>query len=388
MKKRKHYFVKKIIISICVFVNVLYLYGCSTKPTYYSKSFVEKYVNTRFDKPEFIEELSYEDDTREKNMIYEYRYRDRGGIEFSVYCGTSHKRFNASTTIFYQKDISNDYIENVFKLHENTIGELLSDLSFSIDFDIYGIEFYLEDEEQIHLAAETIARLDELLDIHYYGDEMDYRVRVLFYPVNAKESNDPLDADSIVDIQFSNGQKEKLCYDEVKQTIEQAVTDRSKKFHIDYGLSKELMQKYDAPTLQLFIDEKEMEGYELRRIDDVYLMDKLDICQDFNETPYDNKNIRHFAELVEAVGGEYQCDNWEAKWVIGKDEWQAELKIKQDQGYRTIRVWKNGKELVLSAPKELNTIDGGTTFSLDDLSLLLGKGYVINQETMCVTIQK
>lgn len=206
MKKQK-YCSKWIFLIACMFVNLLYLYGCSTKPTYYSKSFVEKYVNIRFDKPEFIEELSYEDDTREKNMIYEYRYRDRGGIEFSVYCGTSHKRFNASTTIFYQKDISNDYIENVFKLHESTIGELLSDLPFSIDFDIYGINFYLEAEEQIHLATETIVRLDELLDIHYCDEKIDYCVRVLFYPVNANTSNAPLDADSIVDIQFSNGKK-------------------------------------------------------------------------------------------------------------------------------------------------------------------------------------
>lgn len=50
----------------------------------------------------------------------------------------------------------------------------------------------------------------------------------------------------------------------MKQTIEQSLTDKSKKFDMDYGLSKELMQKYDAPTLQLFIDEKEMEGYALQ----------------------------------------------------------------------------------------------------------------------------
>lgn len=382
MKRKKNVFGR----WIYLIAFILFLSACSTKPTYYSKSDVDKYVHARFDSPKLIEEVSYKDDTKEKNMIYEYRYQDNQGIEFSVYCGTSHTRFNASTTIFYQKDISNNYIAAVYDLHEDEIMHILDELPFCVELNASRIQFHLENEEQISLAALAIIQLDELLNFHYYSDEMNYQVDINFYPVNA--SSDALDADSITAITFSNGQKERLRYEDVKTIIEQEVTDKSKQNNVDYGLSNALMQKYDAPILHLFIDGKEMEGYELTRRDGSYWMDRLDICQDFEDSPYDNKNIKHFFKLVEEVGGTYQCEDWKAKWVIDKDEWNAELKVIKEEGYRFIRVWKNGKEIEISNPKQINTVDGGTTFSLEDLSILLGKEYEIQQETMQVMIKK
>lgn len=388
MTGKKRHLPRVLCLLFLFCIGIMLLTGCSMKPTYYSKSYVKKYVKKSFDQPELIEELSYPDNTSEENPVYEYRFRDEHGDEFSVFCETSHVRFNVSTTIFYERNIRNNYIETKLALRKAEIDEILGELSFQTEYSPYGIVFYMAKEQDIRTASDAIAKIDKLLDLHYRDEEMELCAELRFKPAGAGEDWVDESVEYVGEIQFSDGQGDRLRWRDVKTDIEQQVTDYSKRYDIDLGLSEELMEAYDAPELQVFVGDRKMEDYYFWRNDDIYSISSLDPCQDFEDFPYEYKGKGRFAALVRAAGGEYYCDDWEAKWVIGKDEWKAKLKVNKDHDFKAFYVWKNGKKLSLSDPNgETNSTSAGRTFTIEDLSLLLGKDYVIDQKNMSVTFR-
>ena len=107
--KEKILFLFNVILLVLM---VLALSACSLKPTYKSQSDIKKIVKANYGKDyKLVDTKSYEDDTEEKNLMYEYVFENDDNFSFSMYSYTRHTTFDASESIFYSSMVSDNYIE-------------------------------------------------------------------------------------------------------------------------------------------------------------------------------------------------------------------------------------------------------------------------------------
>ena len=148
-------FYKKVFLYIMACLMLAGITACSTEPVYYSKSEVKQYVKEHFGKSfKLVDEKSYKDDSEEQNMMYEYIFENKEGIVFSVYTSTRHIWVDASESIFYDKAISNNYIDSVVKYHIEEIKEICEGSALDIELDEdNAVKIFLNTYEQIDDAA-------------------------------------------------------------------------------------------------------------------------------------------------------------------------------------------------------------------------------------------
>ena len=142
---------KKLFLCALILIVLAGLAACSTEPIYYSQREVKKYVKEHFGKSyKLVDKDSYEDDSKEKNMMYEYIFENDEGIKFSVYSSTRHICIDASESIFYEKRIRDNYIDSVVEFHAEDIEEICeaSELDAVLGED-NAVIIYLDTYEQI-----------------------------------------------------------------------------------------------------------------------------------------------------------------------------------------------------------------------------------------------
>jgi len=96
---------KKFIILLIIIIS-LFICGCSTEPTYYSRDEVIEYVNKIFGNSYKLQKINTVVEGDKKNPQYEYIFKDKySDFTFSVTSYTYNISLDASQTIFYDKGI-------------------------------------------------------------------------------------------------------------------------------------------------------------------------------------------------------------------------------------------------------------------------------------------
>ncbi len=393
----------KKVIFLIVILAFLSLTACSVKPVYYTRDEVLSYANRVFGYDiVLLEELAYPDDSEEENMMFEFVFVDDNGIEFSVFDYTGHVNFVSGETIFYEKKISDNYINTMIDYNSEGIEDILK--SYGI-FDYWfeeGLILHLNDYNQFEATAKAIEEIDALLnfDIDYenwsYGSlaRDGYEVTVQLKP-NAEGYE-------VVDGEWENGYQYTIARapistkEEIQYTAEEYFTlierelvyiikdDRKKGNETIYSLPDEILDKYPPKSLWLAqIPYDSFEGslnFSYNSDDEKYWIDQLDPCQDSIEE-YNYWHKESFKDIVEFLGGEYESTtDWKAKWTVNGDEFEAELIVYENSYYKDFIVYKNGEKLELDDPKgEKNGTVSGRAFSLEDLEKMLSTEILIDK---------
>lgn len=250
---------KMIFVVTCVLL-VFGLTACSSKPTYYSKKEVKRYVKDVFsEKCELKEEKSYPDDSVEGNPIYEYIFETKNGMSFSVYSYTRHPYIAASETRFYEKHIGDNYISSVMALNKDEIEKICQAASFDYDLTTYddndfSINLYLDNYEQIDEAAQIICNIDDLISFKYdYRKYSEYNpsesVYVYLRPDNYEEIEDwKTDGWSwkyeIDDVDLSHAKTMRLDKTEVADFLEGQLAAKIRRGATYYSIPEEILNKH------------------------------------------------------------------------------------------------------------------------------------------------
>lgn len=384
----------KIIFICCILFT--FMVGCSTKPVYYSKSEVKNYVKDVFGKEyKMVDSKSYEDqDDEEKNMIYEYIFENKQGNRFSVYAKTYHIGIDASTTAFYDKSISDDYIRSVYLEKEYELKEISEKSSLQIDInETPYINIHVDNYNQLKEAGKIVSDIDAAMDLKYNYNNADksndYFSIYLYY---SHDFNGETEETEIGSIYLTNNEKERWTDTEAYEELERLFVSKAKKENNEgYNIPESLWYKYPASTIHLtsindnVLPENESFKFLYDEENSFYWIYNLDPCQDFQGFPYLYTNKGKFRYLVEMLGGTYESNDWTATWNIGEDTWNAELKthMKNDSNYffDDFIVFCNGKKLKLSdSPKcKKNGTISGRAFTIEDLELLLNVDIYVDQ---------
>ncbi len=400
-KQESGAYMRKYLIIISIFILGLFLAGCSMKPVYYSKSQVKSYVKEVFGKDfSLTEELVYPDNSDEQNDKYEYIFEDEEGFSFSVYAYTSHIYFDASETSFYDKYISNNYLEQRVNFLSEDIYNLIDTSSIPCELESTSMKCYLNNYTDIGALTEFVTKLDTCLSLSYdYGNwpkPQGFSIAIYLRP-NSAEYEDIEDWVSNSDYNFmklylSYQEEERLDDTETYATIERTLVYNIRSGYKDadlyYVLPDEIIYKYPAQYLYWNLDEEAEFTYTFAYdVDDGhYWIATLDPCQNFEDS-YNYTNRGNFDALVEYLGGTYSCDDWSATWTIGEDTWEASLEL-DDSYYEDFNLTKNGEEIELDDPGDKgNGTVSGRSFSTEDLEKMLGITFAIDQEAATLEIK-
>lgn len=170
-----------------------------------------------------------------------------------------------------------------------------------------------------------------------------------------------------------------------------------------YAASTAQRDKYPSPVLTLV----NVGGHELaagsnsrsrfsyqflyHRGTGTYWLSGLDPCEDFDGNPFGDYDRRGaFATLVEYLGGSYSCQDWQAKWKIGENQWTASATTRESGGnaysYQEISLFRNGNHEFLDEVPELfagtGALPSGRPYSIRDLIRMLDVRITINQRDM------
>ncbi len=388
----------KILVTLLLNAALLTLYSCHIEPVYYSKEEVLDYATDVFGgEIEHIDTLEYPDNSDEENLMYEYVFLDKNGLDFSVYTYTSHVWFDASESIFYDKNINDDYIESMAEHKHNAITAVLN--AHLIDYMLYpsDIYLYLTDHNEMQNAAEAIDKIDNILQLEYdYVSSGRHSYSSFIFSIKLKPDLKHLDTDNwqedwrytVSEIRLSNKSDMRLeaeqVFNEMEREFVYNVRSDSEQY---YDLPDELLYKYPSEYVTLvgqnFVVGGEEEGFiyslSYDPDDDLYWIDTLDPCQEsIKEYNYFDKGA--FKHLVEAVGGEYSSFDKTAWWTIGDDSYEATLTLGDNSYFVDFEVYKNGEKLELS--EDLDDKGNGTVsgraFTAQDLELMLGIDININ----------
>lgn len=383
---------------------VIALVGCSAEPVYYSKKYVKEYVKNMYGEDCKYVNVGVETD-EDGNDVYIYNFTDGNGVAFCVYASTDHVTIDASTTIFYEKEISDNYLKCVYDTKVEELEALVE--KYSLDAECKEnkvIWIWLDSYTQLEKVAEFVEEADVLLDLEYNGEGYDghrtsgIAVAVFLKPDDAESGDEWKDqyGNRICSMDFSSDKEKRLKADEVFTTMERALVDGIKTGSFDqYKLADDVMYKYPAPYIKVTsvngntsLEETYSFGYDVET--DSYWISGLDLCQDFEEFPYNYTNKGKFAGLVELLGGTYSCDDWTATWEIQGNKWTAKLETTDSSTsyrYKNMTVERDGKEITLSDPQDKgNGTVSGRSFTVEDLEKMLGVDVEIDQVSMTATI--
>lgn len=394
---------KKLRFLLFALITLL-LVGCSTKPTYYSKDYVMQYVRNMYGKDCDYTDLFTEADD-EGNPIYVYQFQDKNGITFSVSTYTKHISIDASTSIFYEKCITDDYLKNVYDAHLDALTALTTCYSFDAECKEYKtISVWLDSYTQLAEVADFAAKADALLSLEYnaegYNNHKTSGISISVYlkPDDAPSGLEWRDGygNNIGGITMSSSQSERWTADSAFTTMERSLVNGIKTGKFDqYQLPDDIFYKYPAPRIKLASvnGSSNLEFSYAFKYDtetDSYWISDLDPCQDFAEFPYNYLDKGTFAKLVQLLGGTYHCENWTATWEIGSNKWTAKLKTTEKDSkytYDKLTVKCNGKTVSLSDPGDKNNgTVSGRAFTVEDLEKMLGVTIEIDQVNMTATM--
>ncbi len=380
---------RKIILCVSLVFLFVALSACSVEPVYYSREEVMKYALAAFgDEIKAVEVLDYPYDEEDGSTMFEFVFEDKYGMEFSVYNTSSKVYFTGSETIFFEKDMWNDYIEKMAKYKKDDIEVLVDKYGLNISIEDTYCSLDIEDMDEIELAANFIEELDTLLSLEYKQDVGDsnfyadtYTVYISVKPnVNGYE-NVPDDWSEETDyavarINISNSIDTRKNKEDVFETIERAIVyDIKDGGDEKYVLPQEVLDKYPAEYLSVGNEEishEEFSYYFSYYVDEEkYFMENLDPCQESIEG-YNYYEKGAFKFLVEALGGQYESKDYKAKWEIGGKIFYAELVEDEDGYYRDFVVFHNEEKIELdeNGDRHNGTVTG-RGFSLEDLEKIL-----------------
>ena len=384
---------KNVFCIVLAIIMMLLVSACSSEPVYYSKQEVKQYVSENFGADyKLIEEKSYPDDTDEQNLMYEYVFSNKD-TTFSVFTSTYHPNFDATTSIFYSKVISDNYIDSVVQAKLPQIQKICESASFNTEISENNyVYFHLDNYKQIPEAAELLCQIDEALAFSY---DYTYPHRnVSSWSISLYlEPNEPAkvgDSNLIFgNITMSHSSSEQLIPSDVTEQLQWQLANKIKDKGATYWtLPDEILYRYPASYIRITkINEHTDFEFPFTFYYDndmqTYWMGSLDPCQDFEEFPYVYFSKGTFAQLVQLLGGTYTCDNWTASWQIGEDKWTAELITGEKHAYEDLIVKKNGQKLVLSPPsKYTNGTVSGRCYTPDDLECMLDVIIELDQKSM------
>ena len=395
---------KKISLLLFALVTLL-LVGCSTKPTYYSKDYVMQYVRNMYGKDCDYTDLFTEAD-EEGNPIYVYQFQDKNDIPFTVTTYTRHISIDASTSIFYEKAITDDYLQNVYNAHLTNLSKLLGNYTFDAECKEYkNISVWLDSYTQLADVADFAEKADALLSLEYNAKGYDHHktsgisISVYLKPDAAASGTQWRETygNNIGGVTMSSSKTERLTAADAFTTMERALVNGIKTGRFDqYRLPDDILYKYPAPWIKLTsvngTENLEFSyTFQYDTENDCYWISDLDPCQDFAEFPYNYSDKGTFAKLVELLGGTYHCDNWTATWEIGDNKWTAKLETAKEGNseyrYNKLILKQNGKKITLSDPDgRSNGTVSGRAFTVEDLEMMLGVTIEIDQADMTATM--
>lgn len=217
---------KKRILFIFIISVMFILTGCSFKPTYYSKAEVKSFVKDTFGSQYKLKSVNQgEDNSEEKNKMYEYIFENDEGFKFSVYSITAHFVFDATELSTYDKFLRSNYLSAMMNYKSNELKKIIESLSFKADVNYSNgyIYFYLSDYSQLEEAATAIIDIDKLFNFNYKENRVIYKVGVSIRYTQSSKTNG-----YVTTLYLSNDDNSRLGYsvvlDELKKEINNSVS--------------------------------------------------------------------------------------------------------------------------------------------------------------------
>lgn len=391
---------KRAFIPIFFVFSSVILTGCSLKPTYYSQDYVKTYAKDVFGKDTQFIEQKVSTKGNEGNPEYEYVFREKRGISFSIISSTEHPNLDGPITSLYCKRISDNYLEAVISYYHQDIMSILKKSDFEADFSNNKyLNFYLTDYKQINDAAKLISDIDDMVALNsdykkYNKSGSTLTVNVYLRPKDyEKNVNWRLDQTFSFAYVKLTTKTPRLKSEEVNTSLERMLANAAKGDCAGYYLLQEdLLNKYPAPIIALTsINETSLLTREYKfqydEKTDEYWIYNLDPCQDFDDFPYNYTDKYKFSDLVKGLGGTYDSKNWTAKWQIGSDVFTAKLYNNKENNYIDFAVKKNGNRITLSKPEDKrNGTISGRAFTIEDLENMLGVTIKVDQKSMTATM--
>ena len=370
----------------------LFITSCSTKPTFYSRKDITHYVENVYGKEFKL--------VKEENHSFTFQNKD--GFSFTATAYSQNATFDASETIFYQKNFYTDYTEQVAQFHKDEIQELLKKYDFKLDdIDNSYYQIYVKDTSQLQQLANFLSELDHILSYRFNNNNIPknmsrYRAKALTICIYMGDSK-------LLSFDLSSDEDERLDPDQLFTRLEWTYVDCIKDGTINDKINMELWNKYPAYKIKpvyfngepLSIEFNDLDTYTLYYNYDLetYVMSYLDPCQDFIDFPYDYSGEGTFSHLVELLGGTYSCEDWKATWKINGNVWRAALHTKKKDNtkylYDNIKISRNGVQLNLSDDNNIagNGTVSGRKYTIEDLELMLDIDIEIDQTNMVAYIR-
>lgn len=392
---------KRAIISVAFAALTVVLCSCSMSPTYYSDDYVKTYAKDVFGKNVTFIEKTNDSQDKEGNLTYKYLFKEGRGIEFSIKTSTYRASFDGTQTSFYNKSISDDYVESIVSHYHDDITAIIKDSPFEIDYsDKKSMTLYLNDYKQTTKAAEFIEDIDKLLALEsfyskYNKSASTFTVKVYLRSDNSENIDNWKERDVFCFASIKLTTKApRLTADGVNKTLERNLADKAKEDKAGYySLPEDFLNKYPANVITL----KEINGATILTNEYKFVYDEktdkywiycLDPCQDCDEFSYYYTDRYEFSDLVKGFGGTYESANCTARWKIGSDVWTAKLYLGNHSKYADFKVKKNGELITLSDPgKKSNGTVSGRAFNTDDIEKMFGATLTIDLKTMTAVLK-
>lgn len=374
------------IILMLTLLSGIIFSGCSLEPMYYSEEEVLQYVFDVYGVGwKFTDKEMYLDSTDDRNKVYKYTFTDAQGMSFSVEAYTYRISIDASTTMFYDKGIRDDYLDQKLEFNRKNIEKVLSASGFDweIKKDYVDMQIYLDNYRQTEKAAEVLAEIDRILNLKCNFEKWPVKENHLTVQISLKPDSGEEDWKGdydyrITQVDFSNSESERLSASEVEEYIGWRLAEKVKLGKSDiYNIPDEFLYSYPEGELNLVFDEGIEPDCSYRFIYDfenkIYWIYNLDPCQDFEDFPYNYSDKGSFSQLVAIMGGNYYADDFNGEWTIGEHNWSAYLEVDESNMYQSFGVFMDGKQIELSDPGEkANGTVSGRAFTMEDVEKLLG----------------
>jgi len=310
-----------------------------------------------------------------------YYYRADDGVEFSARAYTAPGEYGKAAYV------DCDYIMKWFEARRDFTEELLGGSRFDSDIFEYGVKVYVDgysDLEDAARFARYIIDAYEPIPVKY-----DIFTMAMQYPIRIEIRTKDDVWLCLLELLFEG---------ETPPTVEDIFADMKDRF----------LQGVEEGEIVADIDEAEFEGRKTSRLGGLIVngvrcsdilfhsADLDDYMIELAETDfgvvidYNYSNTWSFANIIRALGGEYEIGDKTATWKIGEDVWLAEvsthIKYSEYDGHATVLIddvsfYKNGEKLDIERGK-LSDIE----LSLHDLELLTGKTVTVHRNKGCAVI--
>ena len=396
------------------------LTACSREPVYYTEDEIMQYVQDCYGKS-FRMTDSVRHEMTYGEQVREYVFSDEGGFSFSVSTGSERHYLWKGLLEKWTPTLMDSYIESRIAFCSEDINKLFEEYDIRASLTVTGsdevlpgtyhmISLYLNKPDQMKEASQLIAKLDRIVKLGCdrtearIGSQKTSSKKVHIYlrpsrflPGDTKKNwrkSDNIRFYEISSVALSTAARKRLDDEDVLEQIRHDYSDTAKWYHQEiYTLSEKMAAKYPSPCLEVVrIGTHDMAEADERfyllydRKTDNYWMTDLDLCQDYDDFPYEYEGRGKFASLISFLGGIYSSDDLTAQWKMSGLTWDAELTLEKTAlspyTYSSINVNCNGMWQKLSTPP--SGTDNGTVsgrwYCIEDLIRMLDIEVTISQE--------